>query len=276
MFDAARFDIFTRSKTTVFGILVLAAITILPTISAIAQCSTNAWTIAGQFLTINQVGQKHPIKLTVQQNGRTITGTAAHTIETPGGLLKFGGIETLAGQVSGTINGSGFSIAIAWSNGKTGIYDAVIVPGGSLDGKAYEKSSPKVLHVWHSFSAVMCLPPAPVSKTPPAQTPKPKPTPVPAPKPAPAPVPMKVPGIVASQVIFPVPFASIGFVILTWDGGSNHPYAEIWFKINNGPDTFLVEKGKGSIQRPVERGIVYTYILTDAGETLDTVTVVGQ
>ena len=82
---------------------------------------------------------------------------------------------------------------------------------------------------------------------------------------------MKVPGIVASQVVFPIPFQATGFVVLTWDGGPDHPYAEVWVRVNDGDETFVVEQGKGGRQVQVERGRRYLYILTDAGNTLSTV-----
>ena len=84
------------------------------------------------------------------------------------------------------------------------------------------------------------------------------------------------PGIVASQAIFPNPYVHTGFVILAWDAGPDHPYAEVWFKINNGDEVSLVEQGKGSRQIPVERGKLYQYILTDAGKTLATVSFLAQ
>ena len=83
---------------------------------------------------------------------------------------------------------------------------------------------------------------------------------------------MKVPGIVATQVLFPAPTSPTGLVVLTWDAGPDHPYAEVWFKVNGGDEVFVVERGKGSLQVPVERGRQYVYILTDAGTTLATVT----
>jgi hypothetical protein len=86
---------------------------------------------------------------------------------------------------------------------------------------------------------------------------------------------MNVPGIIASQVIYPDASNRLGFVVLTWDAGHDHPYAEVWYKVNNSDDIFLVELGKGSRQVPAERGRLYTYILTDAGKTLATVSFVA-
>lgn len=81
---------------------------------------------------------------------------------------------------------------------------------------------------------------------------------------------MKVPGILVSQVIYPHDRNPVGFTILTWDSGPDHPYAEVWFSIGGPgvPPVFLVEQGKGSRQIPVERGKYYIYKLTDAGKTL--------
>ncbi len=87
---------------------------------------------------------------------------------------------------------------------------------------------------------------------------------------------MKVSGIVGSQVIFSHPSVSMGVAVLTWDAGGDNPYAEVWYRVNNGDEIFLVEQAKGGRQMPVERGKYYTYILTDAGKTLATVTVVGN
>ena len=78
---------------------------------------------------------------------------------------------------------------------------------------------------------------------------------------------MEPPYIITSQVVFPGPGYPTGFVVLTWDGGPDHPYADVWVKVNGGKESFVVEQGKA----PAERGKIYVYILTDAGKTLSTV-----
>ena len=85
---------------------------------------------------------------------------------------------------------------------------------------------------------------------------------------------MKVPGIVASQAHFPMPNHPAGIVILQWDAGPEHPYAEVWVKVDGGEETFVLEKGKGGLQAAVVKGRAYTYLLMDAGKTLATVRVV--
>ena len=76
--------------------------------------------------------------------------------------------------------------------------------------------------------------------------------------------------ITASQVI---PTGQTGQTVLTWDGGKDHPYAEVWVKVDDGDETFVVEQGKGSRQVTVEPGRTYLYILSDAGKRLAAVTV---
>jgi hypothetical protein len=69
---------------------------------------------------------------------------------------------------------------------------------------------------------------------------------------------------------------SEGTTTLTWDGGSEHPYAEVWVKAGDEDEKFVVEKGKGTRQVKVAAGKTYLYILTDSGKRLSTVTVTGK
>ena len=64
-----------------------------------------------------------------------------------------------------------------------------------------------------------------------------------------------------------------GTTTLRWDGGKNHPYAEVWVKVDDADETFLVEQGKGSRAVTIEPRKTYLFILTDAGQRLATVTV---
>lgn len=91
------------------------------------------------------------------------------------------------------------------------------------------------------------------------------------PKSEPAPPKLNPPDIIASQIVFPFPGAPSGFAVLTWDGGTDHPYAEVWVKVNDGDEAFVVEQGSGTRQVIVERGKLYLYILTDSGKSLSTV-----
>jgi hypothetical protein len=65
----------------------------------------------------------------------------------------------------------------------------------------------------------------------------------------------------------------VGQTTLAWDAGPDHPYAEVWVKIDGQDATKVLERGKGTLPVVVEPGKTYLYILTDAGTTLATVTV---
>lgn len=253
-------------KALILGCLSPALLLLMP-IHSQAQCT---WNATGRRY-VYQVRQENVIVMTLVQEGGVVAGTAT---------LKVGD-RNLQGRVTGSIDGDNFSVEIAWPDNLTGVYNGRIMPTGKMNGGTYDKRKPNSQQAWRTEEPLKCIvPPAPKSDPPkpvkpPVETPnkstgKPKPT-----KPQPPP-PMTVPGIIASQVIYPHLYATSGFVILTWDAGPDYPHAEVWYKVNNGDDTFLVELGKGSRQMPVERGKYYTYILTDAGKTLATINVVGN
>jgi hypothetical protein len=245
--------------------LLAALLAVLP-VSAHAQCKK--WDVSGVW-EIRQSGLKYGIIVDLRQNGRVLIGSA--NISTN---LHYGPVKA-----DGTIDGDNVSLQIFWQDGTVGVYNAKFLPSGRLDGNGYEKKTPNITHIWQSSKQFKCPPPP--SFNVPLNTYKGKPKPKPKPKPVssttkpktedPPPPPMKIPGIIASQVIYSNTYASTGFVVLTWDAGPDHPYAEVWFKVNGGPEARMVEQGKGVRQIMVERGKSYTYILTDAGKVLATV-----
>jgi hypothetical protein len=82
------------------------------------------------------------------------------------------------------------------------------------------------------------------------------------------------PFIVAAPNNIALPFGqTTGITTIVWDGGKDHPYAEVWMKVDNQDETKILEQGKGTLQQAIAVGRTYTYILTDAGTTLATVTV---
>jgi hypothetical protein len=87
-----------------------------------------------------------------------------------------------------------------------------------------------------------------------------------------------VPRISASPAVVAIPAGqSQGTVTLTWDGGPDHPYAEVWMKDSSqGDEKFLVEQGKGTRSVTVERGKNYQFILTDAGQQLARAAVISK
>ena len=60
---------------------------------------------------------------------------------------------------------------------------------------------------------------------------------------------------------------------IAWDGGKDHPYAEVWVRVDNEDEKKLLEQGRGTLPVTVVPGKTYVYILTDAGTTLATITV---
>src|ERR1051326_3243524 len=50
-----------------------------------------------------------------------------------------------------------------------------------------------------------------------------------------------------------------GTVTLEWDGGKDHPYAEVWVRVDQNDETFIVEQGRGSRNATVELGKNYEF-----------------
>lgn len=69
------------------------------------------------------------------------------------------------------------------------------------------------------------------------------------------------------------PGQTSGTVNLTWDGGKDHPYAEVWVRVDSDDETFMVEQGRGARQATVELGKSYEFKLSDANVLLSSVTV---
>lgn len=64
-----------------------------------------------------------------------------------------------------------------------------------------------------------------------------------------------------------------GTVTLVWDGGKDHPYAEVWIRVDQNDETFIVEQGKGTRNVEVEFGRSYEFKLSDANVLLASVRV---
>ncbi len=69
---------------------------------------------------------------------------------------------------------------------------------------------------------------------------------------------------------------SQGTTTVTWDGGIQHPYAEVWVKVDDNNETFVVESGKGKRDVTIELGKTYLFKLSDANELLASVTVTAK
>jgi hypothetical protein len=154
-----------------------------------AQCAQ--WDASGVW-EIKQQGLKYGIIVTLQQNGRVLTGSA--NISTN---LHYGPVNA-----DGAIDGNSLSLQIFWQDGSVGVYNGKFLPSGRLDGTGYEKNTPNITHMWHSQNPLKCGAAQQVST---AKSPPPKPIKrSKARNTEPASVPaMNVPGIIASQVIYP-------------------------------------------------------------------------
>jgi hypothetical protein len=247
-----------RLRTSLLTVALLA----LLAYSAEAQCP-QGWDISGVW-DLQQSNQAEPNKMTlgVHANG-DIQGTASYRKAS----------TRVQGIVSGNLNGDLVIIQIKWKNGLTGVYRGTIGSRGKLQGTAYEKGSPTVMVSWHSSRPMICRrPPKPGMGLPP------EPSPTPAQAGSPPVAPMRAPPFIAADPLAPRRPAggSLATTTLTWDAGKDHPYAEVWAKVNNAPEYFLVEKGKGTQSVNVMPGNTYTYILTDSGQQLATVIVKPQ
>ena len=64
-----------------------------------------------------------------------------------------------------------------------------------------------------------------------------------------------------------------GTTTLSWDGGTDHPYAELWVQVDANDETFIVESGKNTRQVTIDLGKTYLFKLSDSSVTLASVTV---
>lgn len=60
-----------------------------------------------------------------------------------------------------------------------------------------------------------------------------------------------------SNPVVIAPGQTSGTVTLVWDGGKDHPYAEVWIRVDQNDETFIVEQGKGTRNETVQLGKSY-------------------
>ena len=266
-------------------VLVLVAVAALSVISVNAQCQQ--WLVIGDWAM--EQSNAYKVSMHTQQNGTAITGTASYPFvdkKKVGGVFGSFDADTLmTGTVTGNIAGNDYYAEISFTNGGVGVYRGKINAQGIIEGTGYPREKSRDVSTFFSTRAMSCKSNSPAATTPPhhegklANFGKPKnPATAPAPKPpvnAPASTPRKLPD--PPYIFADATRVSIGKMsgpaTLTWDAGNDHPYAEIWVKINGGDEKKVVEKGKGSMQVDARIGTQYTYILTDDGVTLATVNV---
>ncbi len=76
----------------------------------------------------------------------------------------------------------------------------------------------------------------------------------------------------SNPVVLP-PGQTSGTATLIWDGGKDHPYAEVWVRVDQNDETFIVEQGKGTRNATVQLGKSYEFKLSDSNVLLASVRV---
>ena len=76
-----------------------------------------------------------------------------------------------------------------------------------------------------------------------------------------------------SNPVVIAPGQTSGTVTLIWDGGKAHPYAEVWVRVDQNDETFIVEQGKGTRNETVQLGKSYQFKLSDSNVLLASVRV---
>jgi hypothetical protein len=200
------------------------------------------WDVGGDWFPVG--GDDWAFHLT--QNGFDITGLATR--------------GPRSSKVTGTVTGSAFYL-----NLKGLELRGDIAADGKIHGVMHDLSNPnkklvfvssRVMKCTEKFSNTPATPQKPVNTAPPAKA---------------------TPNISASSTVITIPDGqSEGTVTLTWDGGPDHPYAEVWVKAGGDDEKFLVEQGKGTRSVTVERGKNYLFILSDSGQQLAKAVVISK
>lgn len=254
-----KFNASHRYASSLLGALFSAAIMSLLSLTAHAQCS-KIWDGSGEWEMHQGRGGTTVVRLNMKQSGNALDGTASR-----------GGTK---GKAFGTADGANFSLWIDWVDGSEyTVYRAQVPASGKLAGDMFTGPN-KNRDTWYSDQPLTCgWSPGKsrgnltsrLSADAPAQTGK-----------AIASL-AKGPTLFASPSVFPYPFSPTGFVVLTWDGGPDHPNADVWVKYANSRDRILVIKQpKGGFQVNVQRGQMYTYVLMDDRVVLATATFVAN
>ena len=241
---------YTIPTLTSIATLILALLALSPS-SIEAVCPQ--WDVSGKW----EIEQENPtghIELDLKQSGTEITGTA-----------KYNGAP---GKVNGTVVGDDFNVEISDAAGKH-VFSGKIGPGRIAGVNSVPGGSGPT--VWYSTSAMKCVEagPATTSAAPESAGPKSAGT---ATSPAQS---ATAAGKIFANPQYPtVPAGKTeGTATLTWNGGPDHPNAEVWVKIDDEDEKLVVKQAKGSQQVQVKPNKIYLYILKDSGQQLDSTTV---
>ena len=266
MFNAIKFNTSCRNLTSMLGVIFFAVAMALLPISAHAQCSKQ-WDASGEWEIRQGRGGSTVTRLDLKQSGTALSGKAYRDA----GI----GTKAVTGDVLGDADGDNFDISIDWlTGGELVIYRAKVRATGHLNGETSIGPDKRDREIWFSDQSLTCgwsrgksrgNLTGKLSANAPVQ-----------PGQATASL-LKTPNMVASQAFFPVPLNPVGYVVLTWDAGPDHPNAEVWVRYNNSRDrVLLIKQPKGGQQIQVQRGQMYGYVLMDGRSVLATANVVAQ
>jgi len=239
-----------------YAVLIL-AVAFLSSFDALAQCGQRDVSGRWKIHIKSSVATAEVVDL--KQSGGTVTGRVGTDVSV--------NLVALFATVTGNVDGEKINLSVEWTNDRykiTESFDGKFAEDGRVSGtgQIWALAGP-VLVEWTSDRPMPCLfkkvGSLGVKRTDPAGGSGSTNRPV---------------FIVASpnNIILP-PGMGIGQTTLSWDAGPDHPYAEVWVRVDGQDATKVLERGNGTLPVVVEPGKTYIYILTDAGTTLATVTV---
>ena len=237
-----------------FAVLVLSMV-ILATIHAEAQCGQR--NVSGSWK-IQIKGSSATEVVDLKQSGDTVTGQVSTEVSA--------NLIAPFAAVTGNVDGEKIRLRVEWTNDRYTIresFDGTFAEDGRITGTGQIWALAGTVPVeWTSDRSMPCLfkrvGSLGVKRTDPGGS---------------APTNRSVFIAAAPNNIILPPGVGIGQTTLAWDAGPDHPYAEVWVRVDGQDATKVLERGKGSLPVVVEPGRSYLYILTDAGTTLATVTV---
>lgn len=228
---------------TKIGVFVL----VLPLLSSSARAQCTQWDVSGgwKIEVFSGARKGYVANTSFRQSGKNLSGKVTDSGSTTGTVKN------------GMSDGDTFNVYILW-DGKSAdgsnaeVYVGKIAPNGMIAGTALLIGDRTQNAEWSSDRSMKCiagslktLPPGGYGAV------------------------TKVPGILT----YTKPGQKPGTKTLSWDAGPDHPYAEVWVKVDDGEETFVVEQRKGKREITVENGKSYLYILTDSGKRLAAVVV---
>jgi hypothetical protein len=243
----------TQVSSPVFSLVFAAVFALLPA-SLEAVCPH--WDVSGKW-NIQQENPTVHVELDLTQSGTEVIGAA-----------KYNGAP---GKVKGTVVGDDFNVEIELANAKH-LFSGSIGPARIAGVSSLPVAGKPT--VWYSTTPMKCVERAPGTDSAGQKT---------AGSTSSSDAGAQKPSSAAAGKIWAnpqMPLLSLGQTegktTLTWDAGQNHPNAEVWLKIDDENEKLVVKQAKGSREERLKPNKVYYYILKNAGQQLDSLTVIAS